>query len=128
MSPAETWAKKGGKPGGGGGGGGAAYTIIPFTPAGLTSVSSYVGDINEQRQAVGGVGLGNGASLAIHLDLDTGAYTTLIGGAAAAGVNNFDETVGDNGVCGLFWRSPSATPVELPPLTGDLTAWADSHQ
>ena len=106
--------------GGGGGGGAAAYTIVPFLPPGFPSNSSYVFDLNEQGHAVGSVGLLNGDSQAVHLDLTTGVYTALQGGALATGVNNLNQIVGeDDAGSGLFWSSPSAQPVTLPPLPGD---------
>jgi hypothetical protein len=34
------------------------------------------------------------------------------------------EIVGADGVSGLYWSSPSASPIVLPPLTGDNVSWA----
>ena len=41
------------------------------------------------------------------------------------GINNLNQIVGRDGVSGLFWSSPSASPVRLPPLPGDLTSSAE---
>lgn len=112
------------KPPGGGGGGGAAYTIVPFLPPDLASNYSNVSDLNDQGHAVGFVRLTNGDFQAVHLDMATGVYTALQGGAFAGGVNNLNQIVGDDGAgSSLFWSSPTAQPVTLPPLSGDTETW-----
>ena len=41
------------------------------------------------------------------------------------GINNLNQIVGINGdYSALFWSSPSASPISLPPLPGDLTSTA----
>lgn len=124
-------AKKPDHTGGGGGGGDtAAYTIIPFLPPDLETVGSQVLDLNETGQAVGRADLfnGPGGALALHFDVADGVYTTLTGGSVAEDVNNLNQTVG----CAqlpelteaLFWSSPSADPVILPPMPGGQNSYA----
>jgi hypothetical protein len=112
-------------PGGGGGGGPAAmYTIIPFRPLGYQTKETYVTDLNEVSHAVGNAELPDGTKLALHLDVATGVYTALVDGTFAEGVNNQNQIVGGrstaDGIEGLFWANPSAAPVVLPPLPGDV--------
>ncbi len=67
----------------------------------------------------------NGDQEAIHLDIASGSYTTLPGSVWATGVNKWNEVVGSDNVSGLFWSSPTASPIALAPLSGDLTSWAE---
>jgi uncharacterized membrane protein len=101
----------------------AAYTIVPFMPDGSTSKASNVADINDHGQAVGKLEYADGVHEAIHRDVD-GVYTTLVGGTFANGINNSNEVVGTNGTSALFWSSPQALPISLPPLSGDSISWA----
>lgn len=39
-------------------------------------------------------------------------------------MNNNGQIIGENDVAGLFWSSPSAEPIWLPPLPGDVRSWA----
>jgi probable HAF family extracellular repeat protein len=126
MSPV-CWAKK---PSGGGGGGGAAYNIVPFRPPDFESVSSRVLGLNETGHAVGFAERTPGDYQAVHLDLATGVYTSLKSGWVAHGVNKHNEIVGEVLIPGempaddltfaLFWSRPSADPVLLPVLPGDV--------
>ncbi len=121
------------KPGGGGGGGGtgdAAYTIIPFLPTDFQSTRSYVIDLNEVSHAVGTAVRSNGEDQAVHLDIATGVYTSLKSDSlpsGAHGVNDHNQIVGqvyyDGAALGAFWSSPSADPVPLLPLDGDVDSW-----
>ena len=99
------------------------YTIIPFMPDGSNSIASNVADINEHGQAVGKLEYADGVHEAIHRDVN-GVYTPLVGGTFANGINNSNEVVGTNGTSALFWSSPSALPISLPPLPGDSISWA----
>jgi len=117
---------------GGGGGGGEAppYTIIPFLPPDLQTVGSQVTDLNETGQAVGSADLYNGlgGARAVHLDVAAGVYTLLSGGSVARGINNLNQTVGyvelPDVTEALFWSGPTADPVSLPPLPGDVDSYA----
>jgi uncharacterized membrane protein len=116
-------------PGGGNGGGTSAFTIIPFRPANFATTESYVPDLNEQGQAVGVVGLPSGNAVAVHLDVTTNIYTTLLDNARAEGVNNLNQIVGTEYIGdgrAVFWSAPSAAPMILQALPGDATsqAWA----
>lgn len=106
------------------GGGGAAYTIIPFRPPGFQSVSSQVVDLNETGQAVGFAEQSDGDDQAVHLDIATGVYTLLRNGSVATGLNRHNQIVGELHSGGLslgtFWKNPSADPVPLRPLSGDI--------
>ncbi len=118
----------GGGNGGGGGGGSSAYSIVPFNPPGIESVSSYVGDMNDMGQAAGGFERADGTSQAVHLDLDTGDYTFLAGGSdsGAGDVNNLNQIVGNSDGIGAFWSDPEAVaPVALPPLDGQFRSFAN---
>jgi hypothetical protein len=96
----------------------AAYTIVPFMPPDVTTISSGVADLNEQGHAVGWEEFPNGDVQALHFNMETSAYTTLSGGAAtgAEGVNNLNQIVGSNGDFGAFWDSPTNGPILLLPL------------
>lgn len=104
----------------------AAYTIIPFLPPEIESIASGVSDLNNQGHAVGWAEMADGTTQALHLDLVTGLYTSLLGDGrlGAGGVNNINQIVGGNDIDGLFWSSPSAEPIVLPPLPGDVRSWA----
>ena len=109
----------------GGAGGGSGYSIVPFNPPGIESVSSYVGDLNDVGQATGGFERADGTSQAVHLDLATGDYTSLAGGAntGTGDVNNLNQIVGASDGVGAFWSDPEAAPVALPPLVGHVRSW-----
>lgn len=109
--------------GNGNGGGEPAFSIEPFMAPNTNSVSSFVNDINEQNQAVGGMELVDGSRQAIYRD-NSGTYAILAGGEAAGGINNLNEIVGSDEFTALYWSSPSADPVTLPPLDGDIRSWA----
>jgi len=106
----------------------AGYTIVPFLPPNFASVWSEVTDLNDQGHVVGVAGLESGGAQAVHLDLTTGVYTSLQDGWRAEGVNNLNQTVGvtETGhlLLAAFWSSPSAEPVPLLPLVGDVTSYA----
>ena len=118
----------------------AAYTIIPFLPPGLDTVGSQVTDLNEVGQAVGSadIFIGLGGARAVHLNVGSGVYTELTDGSVARGVNNLNQTVGfvdlpsESGsllkTMALFWAAPTADPVELQPLPGDVYSYAYAHQ
>lgn len=120
------------KPPGGGGGGGTdknatAYTIIPFLPPGPASTASFVNGLNEQGQAVGTVEYPDGELKAVHFDIASDVYTELQDGENAYGVNKLNQTVGTIGgdlSLAAFWSTPSASPVVLPPLSGDVESVA----
>ncbi len=143
VTPTHAWppggnGRGGGNGGGGNGGGGntAPYTIIPFLPPDFETVSSGVSDLNEVGQAVGTAEIYNGLGglRAVHLDVISGVYTELSDGSVARGVNNLNQTVGYVELpaetldllvtVALFWSSPSADPVELSPLPGDVDSYA----
>ncbi len=54
------------------------------------------------------------------------SWSCLIGGAdtGADGLNNLNQIVGHDSDRGAFWKSPSAAPVELPPLPGNVFSGA----
>jgi probable HAF family extracellular repeat protein len=106
--------------------GGAPYTIVPFMPPEFASTGSWVSDLNEQGHAVGHAEAESGLDQALHLDMATGVYTSLQGGATATGVNNLNQIVGYQRYGGLFWSSPTAAPVDLPPLPGDGGSLAEA--
>jgi len=96
------------------------YTIIPFMPAGSTSIRSVVGDLNEQAEAVGTLEYADGVREAVHFDIITDQYTPLTDGTYALGVNDLGQIVGTAGPIGLFWRDRlDDEPIILPPLLGD---------
>ena len=109
--------------GNGNGGGEPAFRIEPFMPPGTTSDSSFVSDINEQNHAVGGIEFADDSRQAICRD-SSGTYTILAGGEAAGGINNLNEIVGSDEFNALYWGNSNADPVTLPPLDGDIRAWA----
>lgn len=124
-------AKKPNNPGGGDGS--AAYSILPFMPPDIDTTSSFVLDLNDEGEAVGNAILPDGGSIPLHLDIATGAYTTLEKGDQGTtkvyGVNNLSQLVGitadgQGNVDGLFWSNPSAAPIVLPPLPGDIKSFA----
>jgi hypothetical protein len=90
----------------------------------LSSQSSWVNDINDLGQAVGEEGISDGVKRALHLDIASGKYTALTNGDSATGVNNLNQIVGWSGATGVFWSSPTSTPVELPPRGGDVFSYA----
>jgi len=115
----------GGHSGGGDGGGQTApYTIVRFSPPGLTSTSSFIDDLNDQGQVVGGVNLPDGTWQPVHFDLQTGDYTLLELETGAFGINNLNQIVGEDGLIAAFWAGPQAPPVALAPLTGDALSRA----
>jgi uncharacterized membrane protein len=120
----ETLAKKPDTTGGGGGSGGA-YTIIPFSLPGVTSVSSQVFDLNDLGAAVGGDNTAAGPK-AVHLDITSNTYTVL-DGVVAEGVNNLNQIVGLRvDYQAAFWASPTSAPVDLPPLSGHIWCGASA--
>jgi probable HAF family extracellular repeat protein len=118
-------AKKPDKPGDNGGKG-SAYTIVPFQPSGYVSIFSRVVDLNETGGAVGYAEDEDGMLQAFHLDIENADYSPLQDGDEAFGVNNLNQIVGRTKIDGvsmpLFWRSPTANPVLLPALPGDVEA------
>ena len=109
----------------------AAYTIVPFLPTELQSVSSQVTDLNETGQAVGFAPLDNspGGYRAVHLDMTAGEYTLLQDGSHASGVNNRNQIVGavlleSGSRTAAFWSEPQAAPDLLPLLPGDQEGFA----
>ncbi|NUQ63013.1 MAG: hypothetical protein HUU20_11015 [Pirellulales bacterium] len=101
-----------------------AYTIIPFLPPNVDSVSSHPFEITEEGQVVGFIELPSGETLGVHLDMATGAYTPLDGSSGGAfGINRHNELVGsywgaDNLIHAAYWAAPTAPRVPLPPLPG----------
>jgi hypothetical protein len=120
------WAAPSEGRGGGGGGSTTPYTIVPFLPPDFASTSSYVSDVDESGHAVGDAEDENGGSQAVHFNIATSIYTSLPGGLSAQGVNNLNQIVGGTSVGGvnlaLFWSSPTANPIPLPPLAGDVSS------
>jgi len=77
-------------------------------------------------QAAGGVERTDGTSQALHLDIETGDYTSLAGGvnSGADDVNNLNQIVGNSDGIAAFWSHPHAAPIALPPLPGHITSGA----
>ena len=127
LCAAPTWAKK--KPGGGGGGkdgGGVSYDVVKLDDADGTYVagtSNAANDVNEQDNVVGTVrDVATGEDVAVFWDVNgTGSQIIPLGtGAFANGLNDFNEIVGVGGGEALYWASPAAAPVALPPLEDGL--------
>ena len=122
---APTQAKKPDPPGGGGGG--PAYDIISFEPFASTT-SSYIYDLNEWgTAAVGSAELPGGETRFAHFDIATQTYNSFPTGVALTGINNLNQMVGavGNWNMGAYWDNPSADPVTLPPLNGNVDSRAD---
>jgi uncharacterized membrane protein len=82
--------------------------------------------MNDMGQATGGFERADGTSQAIHLDLDTGDYTSLAGGSdsGAGDVNNLNQIVGNSDGIGAFWSNPNTALITLPPLPGHIRSGA----
>ncbi len=120
---APTQATKPGPPGGGG----PAYDIISFEPFASTT-SSDIYDLNEWgTAAVGSAELPGGETRFAHFDIATQTYNSFPAGVALTGINNLNQMVGavGNWNMGAYWDDPSAVPVTLPPLNGDVVSRAD---
>ncbi len=107
--------------------GGPAYDIISFEPFASTT-SSYVYDLNEWgTAAVGSAELPGGETRFAHFDIATQTYNSFPAGVALTGINNLNQMVGavGNWNRGAYWDDPSADPVTLPPLIGDVVSRAD---
>ena len=100
----------------------AAYTIVPFLPPELQSVSSHVTDLNDVGEAIGWAEGSPDQYQSWHLDLITSVYTPLPGDAAA--INNGGQIVGvtedvpADPAIAYFLNEPGAEPIPLPPPNG----------
>lgn len=128
-------AKKPDKPGGGGGGGNALnYDIVHLDDLNGMLADSVGLDINDQQEIVGYAnGSESGPSLAVYWtvidgpnSVETAAHLLPYAGydeAFTEGINNRTEIVGRGYLgdleFGLYWPTPDAQPLMLPPLPGD---------
>jgi hypothetical protein len=122
--------KPSGTGGGGGGGGGAGYNLVVLAPLGTNTYTSTVGDINENGKIVGSFADVKNNTQPFYYDVVTQKYTALeyttLSRTRALGINNASNIVGVDWDVGqaLYWNSPTADPVALPPLPNDTEAIA----
>jgi hypothetical protein len=119
-----SFAGKGNKPSGGDK---TSYNVVTLIPPDTVVWESRVGDMNELND-VGGYYREelDGTPFPFYYDFLNDDFITLPGTGFVSGVNNHREAVGGNEVGGLYWATPQATPIPLPPLqTGDSTKGND---
>jgi len=112
----ETFAQPPGK--GGGGGSSTAYDLFRLSPQGAIAGSVAALQCNDSANVVGWFNDANGLRTGFFYNHAARSYSTLGEHSRAVGLNHANEIVGEDlllGV-GLYWSSPSTTPIALPPL------------
>jgi len=115
---AEAVAQKPGK-GGGGGGTSAGYDLFRLTPPGSVAGSVEALHCNDSANVVGWYNDADGRRNGFFYNHAARSYTALGLLVQAEGLNHANAIVGEDQLqgVGLYWSSPTASPISLPPLS-----------
>ena len=99
---------------------GGGYSAVRLAFPGAATRSTTALKLNDRANVVGTYRDAGNLTCGFHYDQATGSYTSLGVLVSAEGINQQDAMVGYDEFVGrgLYWSSPTAVPIPLPPLPG----------